>query len=133
MAGNARKSPSSGAQAEIAFLPNLKSCLLNLPSSLVQVLLNSNTVAQNVVVELSHRQPALPGSDPKQKPASPSKSVFLGWTGMQAQTRLTPMVGRDGIAGSRGSGGGRQEQEVPTVEVDATFGRLLGLSEGMKV
>ena len=27
----------------------------------------------------------------------------------------------------------RQEQEVPGVEVDGTFGRLLGLREGMKV
>ena len=50
---------------------------------------------------------------------------------MQSQQKLAPMVGRDGIAGARG--GGRHEQDVPTVEVDATFGRLLGLSEGMKV
>ena len=90
------------------------------------------TVAQNVVVELSYRQPAPPSSDPKQKPASISKSVYMGWTGMQSQAKLAPIVGRDGIAGGRGSSG-RQEQEVSVVEVDATFGRLLGLSEGMKV
>ncbi|KAK5113921.1 hypothetical protein LTR85_010454 [Meristemomyces frigidus] len=133
MASSARRPPSSSAaQAEIALLPNLKSCLLNLPSSLVSLLLNSNTVAQNVVVELSYQQPAPPGSDPKQKPASASKSVYLGWTGMQSQAKLAPIVGRDGIAGGRG-GNGRQEQEVSAVEMDATFGRLLGLSEGMKV
>lgn len=132
MASHSRKSASS-AQAEVAFLPNLKSCLLNLPSSLVAMLLNSNTVAQNVVVELSFRQNAPQSQEPKQKPASVSRSLFLGWTGMQAQSRLAPVVGRDGIAGSRGNGGGRQEQEVPVVELDATFGRLLGLSEGMKV
>ena len=51
---------------------------------------------------------------------------------MQSQAKLAPVVGRDGFAGGRG-GGGRQEQDVPTVEVDATFGRLVGLSEGMKV
>ena len=49
---------------------------------------------------------------------------------MQSQPKLASMVGRDGIAGGRGE---RQEKEVPTVEVDATFARLLGLSEGMKV
>ncbi|KAK4542104.1 hypothetical protein LTR36_007135 [Oleoguttula mirabilis] len=130
----ARRAPSTSvAQAEIALLPNLKSCLLNLPTSLVSLLLNSNTVAQNVVVELSYRQPAAPSShDPKQKPASTAKSLYLGWTGMQSQAKLAPVVGRDGIAGGRG-GGGRQEQDVAVVEVDATFGRLLGLSEGMKV
>lgn len=123
---------TSSAQVELVLLPSLKNCLLNLPSSLVAVLLNSNTVAQNVVVELTYRASAPPSQDPKQKSASVSKSIFLGWTGMQSQSKLTPVVGREGIAGARG-GGGRQEQEVPTVEVDATFGRLLGLNEGMKV
>ena len=127
-----RKSPSAGAQAEVALLPNLKSCLLNLPSSLVQLLLNSNTVAQNVVVELGFRGPAPQDADPKQKAQGVQKSVFLGWTGMQSQTRLAPVVGRDGIAGGR-SGRGGQEQEVPTVEIDGTFARMVGLSEGLKV
>ncbi|KAI7516557.1 hypothetical protein KC343_g23273, partial [Hortaea werneckii] len=113
-------------------LPNLKSCLLNLPSSLVQLLLNSNTVAQNVVVELGFRGPAPQDADPKQKAQGVQKSVFCGWTGMQSQTRLAPVVGRDGIAGGR-SGRGGQEQEVPTVEIDGTFARMVGLSEGLKV
>ncbi|EMC91135.1 hypothetical protein BAUCODRAFT_39276, partial [Baudoinia panamericana UAMH 10762] len=131
MAAAARKTAGSSTQAEIILLPSLKNCLLNLPSSLVALLLNSNTIAQNVVVELSYRQATPAGADAKQKNAAASKSVFLGWTGMQSQPRLAPMVGRDGIAGIRG--GGRQEQEAPTVEMDATFGRLLGLSEGFKV
>ena len=123
---------TSTAQADLVLLPNLKNCLLNLPSTLVAVLLNSNTVAQNVIVELSYRQsaPHSQQQDPKQKAASVQKSVFLGWTGMQSQPKLAPVVGREGIQGGRG---GRDEREVPTVEVDATFGRLLGLSEGMKV
>ncbi|TKA67331.1 hypothetical protein B0A55_08866, partial [Friedmanniomyces simplex] len=139
-----RPVPSSSAlQAEIALLPTLKSCLLNLPSTLVSLLLNSNALAQNVVVELTYRQPPtalpLPPSDARQK--SPAvgalRSVFLGWTGMQSQARLAGIVGREGSAGGSGRGGGgggglRERQEVPVVEVDATFGRLLGLSEGMK-
>ena len=112
MASTNRKPPAS-TQAEVALLPGLKNCLLNLPASLVNVLLNSNAVVQNVVVELSFRQAA--GSDGK--PGKQS-SVFLGWTGMRSQTRRA---------------GPRQEQEVPGVEVDGTFGRLLGLREGMKV
>jgi peroxin-1 len=123
----------STTQAELVFLPNLRNCLLNLPSSLVSVLLNSNTIAQNVVVELSYRVPAPQSSqDPKQRQPGVSKSVFLGWTGMQSQAKQTSIVGRDGLAASaRGEGGGKRE--VDTVEVDATFGRLLGLGEGMKV
>lgn len=112
MASTSRKPPAS-SQAEIALLPGLKNCLLNLPSSLVNVLLNSNAVVQNVVVELSFK--ASPGSDGK---PGKQQSVFLGWTGMRSQTRRASV---------------RSEQEVAGVEVDATFGRLLGLKEGMKV
>ncbi|KAK3068538.1 Peroxisome biosynthesis protein pex1 [Teratosphaeriaceae sp. CCFEE 6253] len=138
--------PPASAQAEIALLPSLKSCLVNLPASLVAVLQNADTLAQNVVVELSFRLPApvpagaVGGGDGKGKAAGVSKSVYVGWTGMQAQTRLAALVGREGVAGgSRGSGGGgsgggaKHGQDVSVVEVDATFGRLVGLSEGMKV
>jgi hypothetical protein len=112
MASAPRKAPAS-SQAEVALLPSLKNCLLNLPTSLVNVLLNSNAVVQNVVVELSFKSAA--GSDGK---PGKQQSVFLGWTGMRSQTRRS---------------GPRQEQEVAGVEVDATFGRLLGLRDGMKV
>ena len=122
-----RQGPAS-TTADIVLLPALKSCLVNLPSSLVSLLLNSNTVAQNVVVELSYKQANPPGSDARGKLSNSSHSFYFGWTGMQSQPRLAPMVGRDGIRSA-----GRQEQDVATVEVDATFGRLLGLSEGIKV
>lgn len=64
--------------------------------------------------------------------------MWFGWTGMQSQGRLAGLVGREGIRGAKGDGGGsggglREGQEVAVVEVDATFGRLVGLSEGMKV
>lgn len=122
---------TSSAQVDLVFSPSLKNCLLNLPSSLVAVLLNSNTIAQNVVVELTYRAAAPSSNDAKQRASGASKSVFMGWTGMQSQAKVAPIVGRDGLASARA--GGRQEQEVPTVEVDTTFGRLLGLVEGMKV
>ena len=42
------------------------------------------------------------------------------------------MLGREGMA--RSARDGRSgEKEVQTVEVDAAFGRFLGLAEGMKV
>ncbi|GAB7359273.1 hypothetical protein MBLNU230_g5930t1 [Neophaeotheca triangularis] len=129
---NAPKRPSSAAQADVVFLPNLKNCLLNLPSSLVSVLLNANAIAQNVVIELSWRPPPPPGVDPKAaKAPGTQRSVFLGWTGMQSQTKLASVIGRDG-RNSR-STGGKEEREVQTVEIDGTLGRLLGLSEGSKV
>ena len=122
---------TSSAQVDLVFSPSLKNCLLNLPSSLVAVLLNSNTVAQNVIVELTYRVSPPSSSDAKRRASGASKSVFMGWTGMQSQAKVAPIMGRDGLASARA--GGRQEQEVPTVEVDTTFGRLLGLVEGMKV
>lgn len=47
---------------------------------------------------------------------------------MPSKRKLAPVVGRDGISGSYS-----REQEVSTVELDTTFGRLLGLAEGQKV
>jgi peroxin-1 len=51
---------------------------------------------------------------------------------MPSKRKLAPVVGREGISGSRGAGAGR-EQEVSLVEIDAVFGRMLGIGEGQKV
>jgi peroxin-1 len=48
---------------------------------------------------------------------------------MQSQRRLTPLVGRDGLRGSQAT----SQQDIPAVEVDTTFARLIGLTEGQKV
>ncbi|KAE9992519.1 putative pectate lyase A [Venturia inaequalis] len=123
----------TAVQAEIALLQSSKSCLVNLPPSLVAVLTNANTAAQNVVVELNYRQPTPRTADKADKaPTSSPKSIFVGWTGMQSKRKLTSLVSRDGIAGSRGAAVGR-EQEVAVVELDTTFARLLGITEGTKV
>lgn len=47
---------------------------------------------------------------------------------MPSKRKLAPVVNRDGISTSYS-----REQEVSTVELDTTFGRLLGLAEGQKV
>ncbi|GME32607.1 Peroxisome biosynthesis protein PAS1 [Neofusicoccum parvum] len=127
----ASKKPAA-VQAEVALLHSLKNCLVNLPASLVSVLVNANAVAQNVVVELTYRQASPDSTATPNGAKSVQRSVFLGWTGMQAQRKPAPVVGRDGIAGSRGTPVGR-EQDLAVLELDATFGRLLGLADGQKV
>ncbi|KAE8828991.1 hypothetical protein PTNB73_05878 [Pyrenophora teres f. teres] len=122
-----KKAAGNAVQAEVALHQSLKNCLVNLPSSLVSVLVNANTVAQNVVVQLSYRQPPPPGASENRNAAQ--KSVFVGWTGMQSKRRIAPVVGRDGLRGSPAV----SQQDVPAVEVDATFARLIGLDEGQKV
>jgi peroxin-1 len=89
-------------------------------------------IAQNIVVELNYRQPPHPSSLDTKNAPSIQKSVFAGWTGMQSKRKLAPVVGRDGLSGSRG-GAVNRDQDIPVVEVDATFARLLGLAEGQKV
>ncbi|KAB8302066.1 hypothetical protein EYC80_005517 [Monilinia laxa] len=114
--------------AEIS-LVHLKNCLVNLPSSLSSLLVNINALAQNVIIELNYRLP--PPQGPNQANGAPSqRSIFVGWTGMQSKRKIAPIVGRDGISGARGSG---REQEVQVVEIDATFARTLGISDGQKV
>jgi peroxin-1 len=85
-------------------------------------------VAQNVVVELSYRQPPPPGASDARN-ASPQKSLFVGWTGMQSKRRLAAVVDRNGLRNSPAA----SQQDIAAVEVDATFARLIGLDEGQKV
>ncbi|KAF4433069.1 Peroxisome biosynthesis protein PAS1 [Colletotrichum fructicola] len=119
---NAQSTP-----AEISLSPQLKSCLVNLPASLVSLLVNVNTPAQNVVVELNYRPSSASASG---SGASQQRSVFVGWTGMPSKRKVAPIVGRDGINGGRSGG---REQEVAQVEIDATLANTLGLSDGQKV
>lgn len=51
---------------------------------------------------------------------------------MQSKRKLAPIVSRDGISGTRGNAAGR-DQDVPLVEIDSTFARTLGLSDGQKM
>ncbi|KAI9843198.1 MAG: Peroxisome biosynthesis protein pex1 [Sclerophora amabilis] len=120
------KTGSNASEAELAFV-QLKNCLVNLPSSLVSVLVNANTPVQNVVVELSFRpQHALVKGYTSN---NTQKSVYVGWTGMPSRRRLAPIVNRDGI---RGHSSGR-EREVAVLEIDATFARMIGLLENQMV
>ncbi|KAL4914710.1 P-loop containing nucleoside triphosphate hydrolase protein, partial [Aspergillus aurantiobrunneus] len=118
----APKKPST--MAKVALAP-LKNCLVNLPPSLVSLLVNANTTAQNVIVELQFR----PTVGRSNNEGTTPRSCYLGWTGMPSKRRLAPVVGRDGVNNSSST----REQDVSTVELDTTFGRVLGLSEGQRV
>ncbi|DAA73930.1 TPA_exp: Uncharacterized protein A8136_3916 [Trichophyton benhamiae CBS 112371] len=115
--------------AEVALVP-LKSCLVNLPSPLVSLLVNANTPAQNVIVELQHRGKPTSASDPGKNGQPVQRSTHVGWTGMPSKRKLAPVVTRDGINGTRGQ---PKDQDVAVLEIDSTFGRVLGLSDGQKV
>lgn len=47
---------------------------------------------------------------------------------MPSRRKLAPVVGKDGI-----TAGSSAREELSTVELDTTFGRLLGIAEGQKV
>ncbi|KAI2636117.1 AAA-domain-containing protein [Xylaria nigripes] len=119
-----RKNALSAA-AEIS-LVHLKNCLVNLPNSLVNLLVNINTPAQNVVVELNYRVAPTPDSSGQPTSSSTQRSIYLGWTGMPSKRKLVPIVDRDGITS-------RRDREVASVEIDATLAATLKLSEDQKV
>ncbi|KAK2061238.1 ATPase [Colletotrichum caudatum] len=118
---------AQSTQAEIS-LAHLKNCLVNLPASLVSLLVNVNTPAQNVVVELCYR----PSTSVSGSGASQQRSIFVGWTGMPSKRKVAPIVGREGINGGRG-GTSSRDQEVALVELDATLANTLGITDGQKV
>lgn len=105
--GAFRKPPPPSTPAVVSLAP-LKNCLLNLPISLTSVLVSSNTPAQNVVVELSFRTPTAPGAH-----TTNVRSAYAGWTGMQSKRK--------------------SRSEEAAIEMDPTFARNVGLTDGSKV
>ncbi|CAK7228423.1 Peroxisome biosynthesis protein pex1 [Sporothrix eucalyptigena] len=129
-----RKNSQSTA-AELS-LVQLQKCFVNLPSTLVNILLNVDTPIQNVVIELSYRAAAAPRPDSTGPSPSVQKSIFVGWTGMPSRRKMTSLVGRDSITSNArggGRGGSGADQEVAVIEIDATFAHTLGLHDGQKV
>ena len=91
---------------------------------------NHSQAAQNVIVELQYRSQTLSSASVSSGNAAGfQKTAYVGWTGMPSKRRLAPVVGaRDGY-GNPAS----REQDIATVEIDATFAKLLGLNEGQKL
>ena len=79
-----------------------------------------------MVVELQYRGP-IPSS--KDAPTeSKQQSVYVGWTGMPSQRTSKSSVSKNGVRGNS-----IRETDAGTVEIDATFGRMMGFTEGQKV
>ncbi|KAL8740691.1 MAG: hypothetical protein Q9190_006631, partial [Brigantiaea leucoxantha] len=119
--------PKSATQAEVGLI-QLKNCLINLPQSLVNVLFDLNAPVQNVIVEINYDgNTSLVSSGSDAKSHQP-RSVFVGWTGMSSKRRARSIVGR-----GKGTSSSSRNSEVLVVELDAVFGRMLGLTEGQRV
>ncbi|KAK5330013.1 Peroxisome biosynthesis protein pex1 [Exophiala xenobiotica] len=113
-------------RAEVV-LVSLKNCLVNLPPGLIALISNTNIPAQNVVVELQYRSQTLSsGAISSGNSAGFQRSAYAGWTGMPSRTRPASVINADRARAGR-------EQETQMVEIDATFGKVLGLSEGQKI
>ncbi len=80
-------------------------------------------VVQNVVVELQYKESSTVQVSKRPNGAS-QRSVYVGWTGMASTAKSTTIADRSGR---------RPREEIGVVEVDATFGRMLGLVDGQKV
>ncbi|KAJ1331051.1 peroxin-1 [Microdochium nivale] len=125
---SSRKSLQTTA-AEIS-LVHLKNCLVNLPAALSNILVSINTPAQNVIVQLQYRVPAPSNGTSPSSNTSVQRNIYLGWTGMPSRPKAAPLVGRDSITSGRGAG---RDQEIASIEIDATLAGTLGISDSTKV
>lgn len=114
---------SKVVKVEVSFTP-LRNCLANLPASLIALISTTDTPVQNVIVELQYRSNT--SSSGAISSASVSRTAFAGWTGMPARTRPTSLLNQERTRNSR-------ETEVQTIEIDGTFAKALGLSEGQQI
>ena len=81
-------------------------------------------VVQNVVVELQYRD-FVPNAMANKRGNGPSqRSVYVGWTGMASTAKPISIADRTGR---------RAKEELGVVEIDATFGHMLGLADGQRV
>ena len=112
-ATTSRKPAPPSTPATVVLTP-LKSCLLNLPASLVSVLVSQNTPAQNVVVEISFRGSVVGSA------SSVQRTAYAGWTGMQSKRK--PTAGTPMRAG-----------EDAVIEMDPALAKNIGVTDGSKV
>ncbi|EXJ79186.1 hypothetical protein A1O3_08687 [Capronia epimyces CBS 606.96] len=119
-------------RAEVT-LVSLKNCLVNLPPGLIALINNTNIPAQNVVVELQYRSQTLSAASISSNNAAGfQRSAYVGWTGMPSRTRPASVINNNNDR-SRSGSGAREQQDSQMVEIDATFAKVLGLSEGQKI
>ena len=81
-------------------------------------------VVQNVIIELQYKDSAPNAPGTRRSNGLGQRSIYVGWTGMASTAKPTYLVERPGR---------RVKEEAGVVEIDATFGRTLGLADGQKV
>ncbi|KAL8990975.1 MAG: hypothetical protein Q9177_000495 [Variospora cf. flavescens] len=115
--------PQKSVTAEINFVP-LKNCLVNLPQSLVNVLVTTNAPVQNVIVEILVKDSASASKNDR----TVQWSVYVGWSGMPSTQKATS-IGPHRLKQSFPS----TDTERAICDIDAAFGRTLGLMDGQTV
>ena len=79
-----------------------------------------------MIVELQYR-PKLSSAE-ESGADNALQSIYVGWTGMSSQTKPVSSV----VKGATRLGSSR-DQEIGVIELDATFGRMIGLFPGQKL
>ena len=77
-----------------------------------------------MVIEIQYKEPSSTATTSKRFNGTSHRSVFAGWTGMASTAKSPATVERSGR---------RPREEMGVVEIDAIFGRMLGLVDGGKV
>ncbi|KLO83814.1 Uncharacterized protein LW93_598 [Fusarium fujikuroi] len=109
-------------------LANLQNCFANLPPFLCASLDSLNTPSQNVLIELSYDDSTSAGVSESPDYVK-SRSVFLGWTGLQSRQRSHPSEEQQRLGSERNRPNAR---EPFWLDIDAAFAQTLGLSEGQE-
>ena len=83
-------------------------------------------MVQDVIIEVQYKETASPALalNAAKPNTSALRSVYVGWTGMASATKAGPTIEKSRKRGRDDAG---------LVEIDATFGRMLGLVDGQKV
>lgn len=113
----AKKSSAFGA--DIAFNPDLRNCLVNIPAPLANAIGDRSDVKiQHVVVEVGWNAPPA-----KENAKLRRRVVGAGWTGMPSMKQQSAALD------SRGKPGKAPE----VLEIDPTYARINGIENGQRV
>lgn len=96
-----------GTPAITAF-ESLRNALINVPPRIEAALNASNTLTQNVIIQISWKEG---GRD---------KNAYTGWTGVSCRKAASPV-------------GVRKNDLVPMFDIDPAFAASIGLREGRRV
>jgi peroxin-1 len=92
----------------IAAFSSLRNALINVPPKIEALLNASNTLVQNVVIQITW------------KDGGKEKNAFTGWTGVTCRKQISPV-------------GARKNDNVAMFDIDPAFAASVGLREGTRV